>query len=462
MNSILKTSLFVIVAVVSLVTSGFTIEGTFGIKSGRATYYGDIKNQQLTTYSGASLDLWLHRKFGFQGLFYFGELKAEYNNEFFQTELDGISLLMKFRPLEKSVVSPYLMGGASYFRFNPSDKNGDQLPNNAAGVYSQQQFGFPVGLGISTFVSENFSIDLEGLYHFTLTDYLDDIERGGDKDAFASATIGISFHFGKLKDTDGDGIPDKRDADPLRPEDFDGYQDLDGAPDLDNDQDGVPDLKDKAPMQPEDIDGFEDEDGAPDLDNDGDGILDDEDKAPDEPEDFDNFEDSDGAPDPDNDQDTVPDAQDECPGTDQTLADSVDTKETLNGYEDKDGCPDTKPEIAVEKGESIVLEGVYFATGSANLTQNSRAILDQVFRTLRDNEKIEVEIQGHTDNTGGYQLNMRLSKQRADAVKLYLINRGIDAARIRTEGFGPDKPIAPNSTREGRAKNRRIEFYRIK
>jgi outer membrane protein OmpA-like peptidoglycan-associated protein len=369
---------------------------------------------------------------------------------------------MKFRPLEKAVVSPYLLGGAAVFRVNPSDKNGEQLPNNTAGVYSQTQYGFPAGLGISTFLSENFSIDLEGLYHFTLTDYLDDIERNGDKDAFVTATIGVSFHFGKPKDTDGDGIPDRNDADPLRPEDFDGYQDLDGAPDLDNDEDGVPDVRDKAPMQPEDIDGFEDEDGAPDLDNDGDGILDDEDAAPNDPEDVDQFQDTDGAPDRDNDEDTVPDSQDECPGTDQTVADGTDTRETLNGYEDKDGCPDIKPEIAVEKGESIVLEGVYFATGSANLTQNSRAILDKVYRTLRDNPEIEVEIQGHTDNTGGYELNMRLSKQRADAVKLYLINRGIDAARIRTSGFGPDKPIAPNTSREGRAQNRRIEFYRIK
>ncbi|MCK4892656.1 MAG: OmpA family protein, partial [Calditrichia bacterium] len=259
-----------------------------------------------------------------------------------------------------------------------------------------------------------------------------------------------------------DGIPDRSDADPLRPEDFDGYQDTDGAPDLDNDMDGVPDTQDGAPMIPEDRDGFEDEDGVPDPDNDGDGILDVDDAAPNEAEDVDNFQDKDGAPDLDNDEDTVPDSTDECPGTDQTVADGVDTRETLNGYEDKDGCPDIKPEIAVEKGEVIVLEGVYFATGSSSLTANSRVILDKAFRTLRDNTHIEVEIRGHTDITGSYQTNMRLSKARADAVKLYLINKGIDAARVRTQGFGPDKPIAPNSTREGRSKNRRIEFYRIK
>jgi outer membrane protein OmpA-like peptidoglycan-associated protein len=280
-------------------------------------------------------------------------------------------------------------------------------------------------------------------------------------DSFVSGSFGFSFHFGGLKDTDGDGIPDKKDLDPLHPEDFDSFQDEDGAPDLDNDQDGVPDIRDQAPMDPEDRDGFEDEDGVPDPDNDKDGILDVNDGAPNDPEDMDSYVDDDGVPDLDNDGDSIPDSLDQCPGTDQTLIDGTDTKETYNDYEDKDGCPDVKPEIAVEKGESIVLEGVYFATGSANLTENSRIILDKVVRTLQNNPQIEVEIRGHTDITGSYQTNMRLSQERADAVKIYLMNNGIDALRIRTKGYGPDNPIAPNTTREGRAKNRRIEFYRI-
>ena len=96
------------------------------------------------------------------------------------------------------------------------------------------------------------------------------------------------------------------------------------------------------------------------------------------------------------------------------------------------------------------------------MTANSRFVLDKVVRTLQANKKIEVEIRGYTDNTGRYETNMRLSQQRADAVKIYLMNNGIDAYRIRTKGFGPESPIAPNSTREGRAKNRRIEFFRIK
>jgi chemotaxis protein MotB len=75
---------------------------------------------------------------------------------------------------------------------------------------------------------------------------------------------------------------------------------------------------------------------------------------------------------------------------------------------------------------------------------------------------IEVEIRGHTDNTGSYQGNVRISQRRADTVKEYLLRHGIPSYRIITKGFGPDNPIAPNNTREGRAQNRRIEFYRIK
>ena len=98
-------------------------------------------------------------------------------------------------------------------------------------------------------------------------------------------------------DTDGDGIPDYRDACRMRSEDLDGYEDDDGCPDPDNDGDGIPDASDLAPDLGEDLDGFQDDDGVPDLDNDGDGIIDSRDMCPDEREDLDGFEDEDGCPD---------------------------------------------------------------------------------------------------------------------------------------------------------------------
>jgi len=238
----------------------------------------------------------------------------------------------------------------------------------------------------------------------------------------------------------------------MHAEDFDNFQDEDGAPDLDNDMDGVPDAVDKAPVDPEDRDGFEDEDGVPDLDNDKDGVLDSDDKAPNEAEDKDGFEDEDGVPDPDNDKDGILDVDDKCP----------DEAETLNEYKDKDGCPDTKPELAVEKGQAIVLDGVNFASGSVKLTNNSKTILDKVVRTMTKNPELEVEIRGYTDNVGSYKGNMKISKRRAESVRIYLIVSGIISSRITAQGFGPENPIASNDTSEGRAKNRRIEFFRTK
>ena len=113
-----------------------------------------------------------------------------------------------------------------------------------------------------------------------------------------TTTFGMTWHFQVLAgDPDGDGIRGDADECPGRAEDFDGFEDDDGCPDLDNDGDGVPDLLDLAPLLPEDFDGFEDEDGRPDLDNDNDGIPDRDDLCPDRAEDYDGFQDEDGCPD---------------------------------------------------------------------------------------------------------------------------------------------------------------------
>lgn len=132
------------------------------------------------------------------------------------------------------------------------------------------------------------------------------------------------------KDSDGDRIRDSVDACPYEAEDWDGFDDEDGCPDLDNDKDGIPDDRDQCPNDPEDFDGFEDEDGCPDLDNDRDGVPDDKDQCPLEPEDIDTHRDWDGCPDSDNDGDGIPDELDQCPHR----------AEDFDGFQDEDGCPD--------------------------------------------------------------------------------------------------------------------------
>lgn len=447
---------------------------TLGLKGGGSTYFGDIDDQQISPYAGLSFDGWIVPQLGIGLLGYAAHVQAKETDPFyfFESKIYGIGALAKIRPLGKMVVSPYVTGGVEMFMYDPTDGSGNALPNNAAKAYDKNQVGFPLGGGVSFFLKENLSLDVEGLYHYASNDWLDDLKRADGDDGFLTASLGLSFHFGKPKDTDMDGILDKYDLDKLNPEDFDGFQDGDGAPEADNDGDGIADALDKCPGTDqtvadgidtkEDFDGFQDDDGCPDPDNDSDGILDAKDAAPNQAEDMDGFQDKDGAPDLDNDGDGIVDSKDKCPGTDETVAKGIDTKETFNDYEDHDGCPDKKPEIAVEAGKALVLEGVNFASGSAKLTAGSQITLDKVVRTLKENPDIEVEIRGYTDNTGNYEKNVKLSQARADAVKVYLIENGIDAARIKTKGFGPEDPIAPNDTKEGRAKNRRIEFFRIK
>ncbi len=313
------------------------------------------------------------------------------------------------------------------------------------------------GIGLEAIISPNISARLSCHYYRLLKGQEDTIGYGDDaNNGIVAGQLGVIFYFGGFKDRDQDGIEDRFDRDPFHPEDFDGFQDEDGVPDPDNDNDGIPDVRDKAPNQPEDFDGFQDDDGVPDPDNDGDGIRDDVDQCPNEPEDRDGFEDFDGCPELDNDGDLIPDSLDQCPNW----------PEDYNGYLDEDGCPDEKPEPIVESKPAlpstpVILKGVYFESGSARLNAASYQPLEQVFKTLIENPSLIVEIRGHTDNTGSFAANMRLSEQRALAVKYYLVARGIAEHRIRAVGYGPKQPIASNATATGRAANRRIELVWI-
>jgi outer membrane protein OmpA-like peptidoglycan-associated protein len=114
--------------------------------------------------------------------------------------------------------------------------------------------------------------------------------------------------------------------------------------------------------------------------------------------------------------------------------------------------------IKVKVGKKVVLNNILFQTGKSILTTSSYAELDKLAGILNDNPQMKIEISGHTDNTGSLQLNLKLSEDRAKAVVEYLAQKGIDRTRLEYKGFGPQQPIADNTTADGRTKNRRVEF----
>jgi outer membrane protein OmpA-like peptidoglycan-associated protein len=111
-------------------------------------------------------------------------------------------------------------------------------------------------------------------------------------------------------------------------------------------------------------------------------------------------------------------------------------------------------------GGPLVLKGVRFEPGSATLDPDSLAVLDGVARSLKANPHVRVTIAGHTDSTGTATRNDRLSKARADAVREYLVDKGVSGSRLEARGYGARRPVADNDTWTGRAENRRVELTR--
>ena len=151
----------------------------------------------------------------------------------------------------------------------------------------------------------------------------------------------------------------------------------------------------------------------------------------------------------DDDGDGVPNRLDRCPGTPSGTR--------VDAY----GCPEKRKALFEEGKKSLVLEGVNFEYDKAVLTPESAVVLDRVAASLRDWPDIRVEVDGFTDSDGSAAYNLRLSQKRAEAVQQYLTEHGVDPSRLRAKGFGEAKPIADNTTPEGKARNRRVELSKV-
>jgi OOP family OmpA-OmpF porin len=172
----------------------------------------------------------------------------------------------------------------------------------------------------------------------------------------------------------------------------------------------------------------------------------------------------------DTDGDGVTDDLDKCPGTpagtkvDATGCTVLGDADGDGVTDDKDLCPTTPAGTKVNSTgcpEKIVLKGVNFATNSDKLTPESDEVLAKVAAALAANPKVNVNVDGYTDNQGSASYNKSLSQRRANAVKADLVKKGVDANRITARGFGVESPVADNNTAEGRAENRRVELVPI-
>ena len=325
-------------------------------------------------------------------------------------------------------VEPYLEAGTGYTWFG---RERSQTLNAAVG------FSIPF--------SERVKIDLNTGYKHAFDD------MASLKPHFQHS-ISLAINFGG-KDTDGDGIYDQYDDCPDEP----GLPEFNGCPD--NDGDGIENSKDSCPDTP----GLAEFNGCPDTD--GDGTPDTKDACVNEP----GSVEMNGCPDSDSDgvADNVdscvdvagPSENDGCPWPDidgDSVLDKDDKCPEVAGLVSNQGCPTPTKEIMDEL--NAVGAKVPFQLNKADLGIMVTTVLDIVAGIMEKYGNTDFVIEGHTDTSGPKAFNQKLSEMRADAVKEYLVQKGIDESRLSTVGFGEDMPTESNSTRKGRISNRRVEF----
>lgn len=330
------------------------------------------------------------------------------DKSFWSANLQAKYALRRLFTTESGWFDPYIKVGGGYTAYESrfDDKEGG--------------FKALAGGGINFWFTDHLGVNLQTGYHHGFQ------KNGTD---YFQHSAGIVIKFG-AKDTDKDGIPDNKDACP----EVAGLKEFNGCPDTDGD--GIPDKDDACPQ----VKGPKEFNGCPDTD--GDGIPDKDDKCPDVAGPAENG----GCPWPDTDGDGVLDKDDLCP--------------EVAGPASNKGCPE--PDENEQKQLNQYAKTILFDTGKSTIKFESAEILNQIINVLKKYPNSRFRIEGHTDNVGKRAKNITLSQNRADAVKIYLIQGGIASERLESVGYGPDKPIASNKNKKGRALNRRVEINLIK
>ncbi|OWP63933.1 hypothetical protein CDA63_06890 [Hymenobacter amundsenii] len=357
---------------------------------------------------------------------------------------------------EDAFIAPYLVVQPGVFFASPDlyDIN-DRIVGNSD-VYA---FDIQAAAGIKLNFSESVGLFIQTGQHYPLTDQVDGITNVGKKnDRYLQHKLGLSFNLGKAKDTDADGVSDRKDKCPDTPSGV--AVDENGCP-LDGDKDGVPDYQDQCPTEA----GTAAMMGCPDRDNDG--VADKDDDCPDQA----------GLPAlrgcPDADSDGVADKNDKCPDTpagtqvDATGCPLVTDADGDGISNDLDRCPNTPAGVKVDANGCPEVDAevrkleqdVNFETNSTVIQRRSYGTLNKMVQALKDHPEYSLRVVGHADSRGTDEYNMALSERRASSVKRYFTGKQVDPARIVTDAKGESDPAVPNATLTEMYKNRRVEFH---
>ncbi|WP_315164549.1 OmpA family protein [Capnocytophaga leadbetteri] len=323
-----------------------------------------------------------------------------------------------------------------------------QVGGGYAAIDNEGKFRTLVGAGANFWFTDNIGLNLQTAYHPTM--------KSESTENYFQHALGITIKFGK-QDRDNDGVADKDDKCP----DVAGKPELNGCPDADGD--GITDAEDACP----DVFGLKEFNGCPDTDNDGiadkddecpevagkpelkgcpdadnDGIADKDDKCPQQA----GPKENNGCPWPDRDGDGVLDKDDECPEE--------------AGPASNKGCPEVTQEVQTQLNSFA--KTILFDVGKSTIRPESATVLNNIVNVLNKYKNSKFSVEGYTDTSGNKDKNQRLSEDRAYSVKAYLVDKGINPARLSAKGFGPEKPIASNKTKKGRELNRRVEINLVK
>jgi len=409
---------------------------SFGLHAGATSPYTFIGGKQDFKSRGTELAYGGYIKYqilpslGLQGDYFRGELSGSgaptgattgpYST--FSTDINWSAALSANITLaninwrhNKTAIQPYLTVGGGYMEFVPELKNaaGNAVAVNASST-TFQEFFIPVGLGLKFNIARGINLDLGYQMNFVNSDLLDGYALGSGNDKFSYAHAGLEFALGSRSK------PQLATHNPVSSMRYEylakarTLQDELNAQKAENDR-----LRSDLNTTNSNLSATNEKLTNLTKDSDGDG---------------------------------VPDLFDKCPNT------PAGTKV------DGSGCPLAKAEnvkvYITEEDKKVVRDAIAnleFDLGKATIRAHSLPSLDKVAELLI-NKNFSLKLAGHTDNTGSADLNMRLSKERAESIKAYLVSKGANASRIEATGYGMTQPIATNKTAAGRQKNRRVEF----